>query len=291
MINISETTAQLRQIELDHADNKDHTTESGVDASTGTNDHDSSCYNRFTLWISTVIPLQTIINCISTALTNSYDLITILISIADVSTDIWVIYNFKQSNRNTFFIIALIILILAQVSYAVAFMVRFRVKYYGKDTIYRIKKRILLFLVILPLTPVISFIFYWCTTYPNNCFMTFLEKYFDVSDDVGGYTVNENQASMLVWIEKKVNKHIGFIIEAMVEALPQSIIQLIAIVYFQDTQLINVISICISLLSVATKTMVFSIAIDFRVFIYNWLSLVCDFFGVFAIVSWYVKFK
>ena len=73
-----------------------------------------------------------------------------------------------------------------------------------------------------------------------------------------------------------------------VQALPQSIIQLIAIVYYQDTEYINIISICISLISVATKTLVFSVAIDFRVFFFNWLSLVCDFFGVFAIVSWYV---
>ena len=77
---------------------------------------------------------------------------------------------------------------------------------------------------------------------------------------------------------------------ALVEALPQSIIQLIAIVYYQDTQIINIVSICISLLSVATKTMVFSMAIDFRVFIFNWLSLFCDFFGIFAIVAWYVLF-
>ena len=76
----------------------------------------------------------------------------------------------------------------------------------------------------------------------------------------------------------------------MFEALPQSIIQLIAIVYYQDTELINVISICISLLSVATKTMVFSVAIDYRVFFFNWLSLMCDFFAIFAIVSWYVIF-
>ena len=51
----------------------------------------------------------------------------------------------------------------------------------------------------------------------------------------------------------------------MIEALPQSIIQLIAIVYFEETEIINVISIIISLTSVATKSMVFSIAIDFKV--------------------------
>ena len=57
----------------------------------------------------------------------------------------------------------------------------------------------------------------------------------------------------------------------IVEALPQSITQLIAIVYYQDTEIVSVISVCISLASVliATKTMVFSMGIDFCVFIFN----------------------
>ena len=33
--------------------------------------------------------------------------------------------------------------------------------------------------------------------------------------------------------------------------------------------------------------MVFSVAIEFKVFLFNWLSLVTDIFGVFAIVAWY----
>ena len=98
------------------------------------------------------------------------------------------------------------------------------------------------------------------------------------------------QLLMCFSLNFRLIKHMGFIMEALIEALPQSIIQLIAIVYYQDTEYINVISIIISLISVSTKTLVFSVAIDFRVFIFNWLSLVCDFFGVFAIVSWYVIF-
>ena len=61
---------------------------------------------------------------------------------------------------------------------------------------------------------------------------------------------------------------------------------MIAIVYFDETELINIISILISLLSVATKSLVFSQAIEFSAFIFHWLSLVTDFFGIFCVLSW-----
>ena len=61
---------------------------------------------------------------------------------------------------------------------------------------------------------------------------------------------------------------------------------MIAIVYYDETEWLNIISILISLISVATKSLVFSQAIEFSVFIFNWLSLVTDFFGIFCILSW-----
>ena len=289
-------------------------------------------------------PLDIIRNFFIHILNYSYDILTICISIADVTTDVWVIYNFKVKKRDTFFVIALVVMILAQLSYSVAFMLRF-----AKDSGASKGKIFLLFLCILPLTPVMSFIFFWLS-FEDNCIVQILE-YFGFDDDMDIET-NKKQAPIVVWIEKKLVKHLGFIMEAMIEALPQSIIQLIAIVYYQDTEIINIVSICISLTSVATKTLVFSVAMyvclfytpktkkkqktttknnkykpkqrmqnkipvcnvmlpflfcwffslcfvllmlfdifvyinrDFRVFIFNWLSLVCDFFGVFAIVSW-----
>ena len=78
----------------------------------------------------------------------------------------------------------------------------------------------------------------------------------------------------------------GFILEALIEAFPQSILQMIAIVYYNDNELINIVSILISLVSVSTKSMVFSYAIDLKVFLFNWLSLVTDFFGIFMLISW-----
>ena len=55
----------------------------------------------------------------------SYDLLTILISIADVTTDIIVLIDFYNKDRMVFFGISLAILILAQCSYSIACAVRY----------------------------------------------------------------------------------------------------------------------------------------------------------------------
>ena len=66
----------------------------------------------------------------------------------------------------------------------------------------------------------------------------------------------------------------------------QSILQMIAIIYYQQPSTIGIISILMSLLSVAIKALMFSQALVFSVFIFNWLSLVIDFFGIFCMLSW-----
>ena len=272
----------LKQIKLDNENDANVATEQ---ESLPT--EDGSCCSSIVSCIQDSNTINKIISTISAFLTSSYDVLTILISIADVTTDVWVIYTFKKENRNTFFVISLIVMILAQIAYAVAFLIRIGPK---TGSIERSACHVLIqFLIVLPFTPFMSLIFYYMSTVENNIILRILERY-DYFDSGSGDNINTDKAPILVWLEKKLAKHIGFILESMFEALPQSIIQLVAIVYFQDTQIINVISICISLLSVATKTMVFSAAIDFRVFIFNWLSLVCVFFCLFlCLCSFFLK--
>ena len=70
-----------------------------------------------------------------------------------------------------------------------------------------------------------------------------------------------------------------------------SILQMVAIVYNQNMQNASTIAICsimLSMLSVATKSFVFSvgIAIDSKSLLFTWLCAVTDFFGIFFLVSW-----
>ena len=311
--NMSGVISELRNVHLIKADGTDEHKSSAKKDNCKEDETQRTCCQR----IAWLCPSETIFKCISRTLTNSYDLLAILISLADVTTDVWVIYNYKVSGRQLFFDISLTAMIIAHLSYAIAVVARFKGLIWSHPF-----KHFCLFVISIPLTPFMSFIFFLISFDDNNCILKVLAD-FGFHDEFSWRRVTKRQASMLIWIRTKLSKHAGFIMEgvlfflpfnfvcihretfhclfvrlcvrvttliqlAVFEALPQSIIQLIAIVYYQDTELINVISICISLLSVATKTMVFSIAIDYRVFFFNWLSLMCDFFAIFAIVSWYV---
>ena len=57
---------------------------------------------------------------------------------------------------------------------------------------------------------------------------------------------------------------------------------MIAIIYYEKVTVVGVISIVLSLLSVSLKSLIFSRAITFKIFIFNWLSLVIDFLGIFC---------
>jgi len=72
----------------------------------------------------------------------------------------------------------------------------------------------------------------------------------------------------------------------VVEAFPQSILQMSAMVLYDSVDIVSVCSILLSLTSVITKSVVFSYAPDLKTFIFNWLSLVLDFISIFAIISW-----
>ena len=139
--------------------------------------------------------------CLLTSLNSLYDILTLLISIADVSTDVWVIYKFYLNKQMTFFIIAVIIMILAQLAYCVAFTLKFCKSSHKWCHLF------LIFICVIPIAPFISFIFFF-VSFPDN----WLSKCFEsIGLNDGTEKVNENQAPILVWIEKKVYKHMGYV--------------------------------------------------------------------------------
>ena len=67
-----------------------------------------------------------------------------------------------------------------------------------------------------------------------------------------------------------------------------SVLQLTAIVYYNEVEIISIISILISMTSVCSKVLVLALGLDEHVWqfrLFGWLSFVIDFFAVFFIVS------
>ena len=211
-----------------------------------------------------------------------YDILTILISIADIVTDFIVLIDFYIKGRMTFFVASLIILIIAQMAYSIAFMIRFNVT---ENKTFCCS--MILFILLLPFGTIYSFLIYF-TDNPDSCFTKFFHKItgLDVNNSIQHGSLYGGQSRMMRWIIRKLSKHIGFIIEAGIEALPQSLLQIIAIVYFKEANYVSIASIFLSMFSVMTKSLVFSQGIDIKTYIWTWLCIVVDFFGVFFTLSW-----
>ena len=78
---------------------------------------------------------------------------TVLISIADIATDVIVLLSFYRQDRTVFFVISLCILIVSHIAYSILFLLRFDVIYDHGWII-----AIFLFFATLPLGTIISFI-------------------------------------------------------------------------------------------------------------------------------------
>eukprot|EP01084_Bolivina_argentea_P109404 195565_1 len=259
---------------------------------------------------------------------NLYDILTISISIADVTTDLMVLISFYHSNRMTFFWISFTILVIAQIGYLIVFIFSFEIedfiqKFFNVccsceckccckclDIIERIFGKckckckfkckfkcpkcpqckckscdnnnsktckiidkileaiailfyiifciicfsivaaiaIAIFVFLLPFGHLVSFLMYFAEDEESNCGQW-------ISNKLGikkrtNIPLEDNMSEMAQFTVKKINKHGGFILEAFLEALPQSILQLIAMVYFKQTNLISVGSILLSMTSI-----------------------------------------
>ena len=200
-----------------------------------------------------------------------YDYFAIFLSLLDLTTDILVLIDFYQLGRKTFFWISLSILLSAQLSYVIAFTSR-----YGDSFFHSC----MLFFCVLPFAPFASIAIY------------IIESYKLMPDTYNEYHPdNINKSPMQKWMERKVRSHLGFILEATIEAFPQSILQMIAIVVFEEYGYTNYIAICsilISMFSVSSKSFVFAAgtALDKFTLMFNWLCVILDFFGLFFMISW-----
>lgn len=126
-----------------------------------------------------------------------YDAVTACISVADVTTDVWIAYRFYVSGRMTFFWISTVVMILAQIAYTIAFTLRF------SPSSMSIRRTICVLFCALPLAPVMSFIFYWASR-PNNCVSSVLRNFGLSPDEMAAS--NENEPQITKWIKEKFEK-------------------------------------------------------------------------------------
>merc|ERR1719361_1272658 len=147
------------------------------------------------------------------------------------------------------------------------------------------KERVLLWFAIMPLSQCVP-IFIWIHSFEFQWFLNGLEHFGLNTDQPGTGNIHEDDDPLMIWIRKKVSSHGGFIVEACIEAFPQSILQMISIVVYHEHTTLNVLSVIISMTAVASKNVMLSYNIDRKVFFFNFACFVGDIFNVFATVAW-----
>ena len=129
--------------------------------------------------------------------------------------------------------------------------------------------------------PFYSIIFYFAGE-ENSCFRKW--KYLNWES----YEPDEEHSPMRQYLMTKFFKNFGFVLEAIFEALPMSILQLTYIVMTDHPNVIALISILISMLSVCSKCfLIISSIVESKSWLntmWMWLSFVVDFIGIFFLV-------
>lgn len=147
-----------------------------------------------------------------TCLALCYDILAQVISILDVATDVIVCIQYYENDRMVFFGISLTILLLALIAYDIAFV-------FSIENETKAYKHLLMFLVVLPFSPFVPYLMYFIA---NNdsfvaemlesicCFQIHLQDRISAQDNV---------SKLRQFMEQKLQRHLGFLIEALVEGM------------------------------------------------------------------------
>ena len=116
--------------------------------------------------------------------------------------------GFYQSERWIFFGISLGILCLACIAYDLAFVARYSSEQYCCS--------FCMFITLLPISPLMPFIFYFADN-DESCLLPWMERV--CCFDINGHSkyIPKDASKLRKFMEEKIDKHAGFIIEALVE--------------------------------------------------------------------------
>ncbi|ETO24032.1 hypothetical protein RFI_13127 [Reticulomyxa filosa] len=211
-----------------------------------------------------------------------FDCFVFMVSFFDFATDLLVMRQYYARNLTKFFWIGMSNLLFTQLCYCFVFIKRY------VDG--GLKRKLIVLLCVFPISPLLCIIFY-CASFPTNIVSTLFRKIGLSPDEywprIYMYSMNNTEAvDPKKWVDEKLFKNIGIVLEGTIEAIPQILIQMSALIYTQQSDWLSVLSIVLSSLSFANQTIYLTRPLDISVFLLNWLAIMCDIFGTFASISW-----
>lgn len=207
-----------------------------------------------------------------------WDFVTVTCSFVDICCDIGVAWMFYRKGYTMFFRAACSIFLLAQVSYAIV--------YIGicGDSNWTHKKRIVMFVVVLPFAQLIPIIF-WLQTFDFPWLGKLMAKL--ELHAVPEHNPDKEEDRLLAYIRSKLRSHLGFVIEAFVEAIPQCLLQTAALCMYPELATgVSIYSILMSITVVASKAYMVSYSPLMPTFLMNIACIVGDLISIFASTTW-----
>lgn len=201
------------------------------------------------------------------------DAFTIGVSIADIATDVVVLVQFQQMGYQACFIASMAIFAIAQVSYAFLFAASFASHRSPMA-------RVAVFLAVLPLAQLVP-VFTWLEAMRVPRIDRLLRR-LGLEPSSSQKPGKSEGDSLWGFLQTKYQSHAGFLVEAFVEAVPQAVLQTVFAVATGQGTALNAASVGISIFTIASKGYLVSYALDNVTFLFNFLCIVADCFGLFA---------
>lgn len=210
----------------------------------------------------------------------AFDVTTASVSLADIITDVLVALEFYEGGHYGFCAVSLAIFLAAQLSYAFMFTATFAPSASPP-------RQILVFTLTLPFAQLVP-IFAWIESLHFPAIVRAMGKLGLVSSQGAASRAVDSDSDDQLWsaIQSKYSAHAGFLLEAVVEAVPQGLLQTVFVVVYGELTAINALSLAFSLIVLCSKGWIFSYSLHRVTFIFNSLCIVSDVFGLFATVCW-----
>ena len=226
----------------------------------------------------------------------TFEIVTVLISLSDIASDILVAAQFYSESEYVWFWLVVGTLIVSDIIYSIVlsmFLTNSRSKYFPRFP------PLLMFFIVLPIGQ-LGPILYWALEQlrPSQDVVPKPTEW-SVSKKDAAVTHNRalqqeveaiaTSAKTMERVERTLFRHLRthlmLYIETVAESIPQSVIQLLAITFLGRVTLIQALSMALSLYSIISKGYVLSHSFTVRMFILKFMAAAHDLFSLFYVFS------
>ncbi|KAL1508500.1 hypothetical protein AB1Y20_004601 [Prymnesium parvum] len=204
----------------------------------------------------------------------TFDLLTAAISLADIAADVAVALEFAHAGRTAFLAASLAIFAIAQASYAFMFVLTFAAHLSNLQ-------QSVVFAAALPfsqLVPVFTLLEAQTTLFAGGLRRVGLRP--TQLRHAG------NADSLWTLLNRKLHAHAGFLLEALVEAIPQCALQIAAVVSAREMSAVALASILLSLCVIGSKGWLAAYSIHRPTFVFNSIAIAADVACLFSSAAW-----